>query len=592
MEVTNRSQSLGTWTTAQCPFAIEYIPQVLEDLRMAVGSAFYGLSHGGLEIGGILLGSYSSERVTITGSRPLQCEHAFGPTFRLTVSDHSHLSVAIEEAQAAGQTVVGWYHSHTRSEIFLSKDDLELHYHHFKEPWQVALVLKPVALLPTSCGFFFREADGSIHGQGSYQEFELDGLPAAGGHTQAGSRDPGAQALKLTVVPQSHRRPQEDEEPSQTSQPPAAAIPAMEEEPEEEAAIDSPQANELPQWELDRRAAQQRKSRGRRFPWGRALAGVAIVLALGAAYAFYSRSAPATPATGPQLAADKTLGLRISRLGTDLVLTWDHNAADQLGAAAGLLSIKDGRTQREVGLNVEQLRSAIYLVTPDSEHMEIELTMLLPNERTASEFGIVNLPPQTSTDSVALQKPVLSRTYTEAPISPKPPPAKASKPFVAPSDRNRAPSGASLEQPPALSGVEPAERSQPGPLAALRTFRSYPPAPPAVPAGEASPGASPASGPSTGLRVGGDVQMPTLVSRKDPIYPYAARAARIQDVVVLEGLVGTNGRVKDLIVVGGRQVFWQAAIDAVRQWIYKPAMLNGAPFEARVRVEIRFREGM
>jgi protein TonB len=86
--------------------------------------------------------------------------------------------------------------------------------------------------------------------------------------------------------------------------------------------------------------------------------------------------------------------------------------------------------------------------------------------------------------------------------------------------------------------------------------------------------------------------MPTLVSRTDPIYPYAARAARIQDVVVLEGLVGTNGRVKDLIVVGGRQVFWQAAIEAVRQWIYKPAMLNGAPFEARVRVEIRFREGM
>jgi protein TonB len=88
------------------------------------------------------------------------------------------------------------------------------------------------------------------------------------------------------------------------------------------------------------------------------------------------------------------------------------------------------------------------------------------------------------------------------------------------------------------------------------------------------------------------VQLPALVSRKDPVYPYAARAARIQDVVVLEGVVGTNGRVRDLRAISGRQVFWQAAIDAVGQWVYKPAMLNGTAIEARVRVEIRFREGM
>jgi protein TonB len=88
------------------------------------------------------------------------------------------------------------------------------------------------------------------------------------------------------------------------------------------------------------------------------------------------------------------------------------------------------------------------------------------------------------------------------------------------------------------------------------------------------------------------VQLPALVSRRDPIYPYVARAARIQDVVILEGAVGTNGRMKELKVVSGMQVFRQAAIDAVRQWVYKPAMLNGTPVEARVRVEIRFRDGM
>jgi TonB family protein len=578
---TNSSESLGTWSYPLCPFAIEYLPQVLEDIRMSVESAFYRLPHGGLEIGGILLGSHASGRVAITDFRPLPCEHAFGPAFRLTASDHSLLSAAVEAEQAAGQTVVGWFHSHTRSEICLSKDDLELHNHHFKEPWQVALVLKPVALKPTSCGFFFREADGSIHSDESYREFELEGPPPENRHAMPASPHPDGPGLKLIAVMQPHRRPQEGAEASQTSQQPAAALPAMEEEREDEAAIDSPHA--VPQWEIDRREALKRGSRGWRFRWGRVLAGAAIVLALGAAYVFYSRAGPVTPPAGQPQADEKTLGLRINRLGSDLVLTWDGAAADQLSATAGLLSIKDGPTQKEVGLNVEQLRSAIYLVTPESDHMEIQLTLLLPNERSASQLGVVNLPAPASIAPAAIDKPAPPRTPAEAQVKPKPPQVKASKPFVAPQERARAPGAASIDQPPALNDLEPAERTQSGTPAVLRTFKSFPPAPLAVPA---------ANGPSTEVRVGGNVQLPALVSRRDPIYPYVARAARIQDVVILEGAVGTNGRMKELKVVSGMQVFRQAAIDAVRQWVYKPAMLNGTPVEARVRVEIRFRDGM
>jgi hypothetical protein len=72
---------------------------------------------------------------------------------------------------------VGWYHSHTRSEIFLSETDQDIHQRFFPEPWQVALVLKPHTFEPTRGGFFFREADGSIRGAASYREFILDPLP-------------------------------------------------------------------------------------------------------------------------------------------------------------------------------------------------------------------------------------------------------------------------------------------------------------------------------------------------------------------------------------------------------------------------------
>jgi TonB family protein len=559
---------------------------------MAVVAAFYGLPHGGLEIGGILLGSYSADRITITGSQPLQCEHAFGPTFRLTASDHGRLSAAIEGAQAAGQTVVGWFLSHTRTGICLSEADLEIHNRHFKEPWQVALVLKPATWKPTMCGFFFREADGSIHSTESYEEFELEGQPPEDRHARVSSPELDWQDLSVAAVPESRRRPREDEEHSQAPQESIAVLPPMDEsQARREHAIVSPNGDGLPQWEIAGRAAQERKSAGRHFHWVLMLAGAVIVLALGVTYAFLSRSAPEVQATGQQTASNRAFGFRIESRGAELVLRWDPNATDLLGATAGLLSIKDGSTQKEVGLNLEQLRSGTYLVTPESDHMEIQLTMLLPNHRTASEAGIVSLPARTLIDPVAPGKTVPSKNLTEARFSLESPEDKAGRAFVAPPQRTHAPNVPSLDQPPALNGIEPAERSQPIPLASLGTFRSFPPAP-AVPAAQTSPGARSPSGASNPVLAGGSAQPAELISRRAPVYPPAARTGRIHGVVVLGGVVGTDGRVKDLRIISGPEVLLQAALDAVSQWVYKPAMLNGKTIEAPVRVEIRFSEGM
>ena len=72
--------------------------------------------------------------------------------------------LASPKRSRGGLRPVGWYHSHTRSEIFFSDADLEIHKHFFPEPWQVALVMKPHTFQPTRAGFFFREADGVIRG--------------------------------------------------------------------------------------------------------------------------------------------------------------------------------------------------------------------------------------------------------------------------------------------------------------------------------------------------------------------------------------------------------------------------------------------
>jgi TonB family protein len=616
---TKRAHSLATWTASQCPFAIEYIPQVLEDIRMAVVRALHGLPHGGLEIGGILLGSHSVDRVTITDFRPLECEHAFGPSFQLSANDHTRLSAAIVDAQATGQTVVGWFHSHTRTAVYLSVADQEIHNRYFQNPREVALVLKPILLKPTLCGFFFREADGTIHSEQSYQEFELEIRTSNDGQARVGRPEPEGYVMPVPAAPRSRRRPQQgEEELPQTSPAFTAALSQTGVQSNREGVPVLPDADLSQPRESPWRAAQPRKSGGRRSPWAWTLVAAVIALILGAAYAMLSRSKQGAPATVQQQAsvqlpaADQRLGLKIQRQGADLVLTWDRNALSMQGATAGLLSIKDGPTQKQMGLNAEQLRSATILLSPENDHVEIQLTVLLPNQRTASESGIVVLPAHKSTDPVAFRPTMPLRTYTVAQIKSEAPKVKASQSFLAPPLRNQAPSAPLMDQPPALKGVEPVARIQSSALSAIRPppgspsaapaaepKRTEAPAPassatalPVLATGQTLPGLTSTSGLSTPLRVGGNAQPAELVSRREPIYPYAARTAHIQDVVVLEGLVGMDGRVKELKVISGLQTFRKAAVDAVSRWVYKPAMLNGKTIEGHVRVEIRFHEGM
>ncbi len=179
IETSTEAGQLESWRTPQCPFAIEYSRRMLDDIRLAVVDAFFSLPRGGAEIGGILLGKFDGQRLLILDYRPLDCEHALGPSFNLSPKDEARLGdlLAANRSNPAGLQPVGWYHSHTRTEIFLSDADLEIHNRYFPDMWQVALVLRPSTFHPTRGGFFFREPDGSISAKASYLEFALDPLP-------------------------------------------------------------------------------------------------------------------------------------------------------------------------------------------------------------------------------------------------------------------------------------------------------------------------------------------------------------------------------------------------------------------------------
>jgi protein TonB len=79
-----------------------------------------------------------------------------------------------------------------------------------------------------------------------------------------------------------------------------------------------------------------------------------------------------------------------------------------------------------------------------------------------------------------------------------------------------------------------------------------------------------------------------LIRRVQPEYPALAKQARIQGTVVLRAVIDREGKIQDLQVVIGHPLLVQAALNAVRQWRYKPYYLNDQPVEVETQVTVKF----
>jgi protein TonB len=82
-----------------------------------------------------------------------------------------------------------------------------------------------------------------------------------------------------------------------------------------------------------------------------------------------------------------------------------------------------------------------------------------------------------------------------------------------------------------------------------------------------------------------------LVHKVQPAYPALARSARIQGVVVLEAMISKQGTIENLRLLSGHPMLAPAAIDAVRQWRYRPYILNGEPVEVETQITVNFALG-
>jgi protein TonB len=95
--------------------------------------------------------------------------------------------------------------------------------------------------------------------------------------------------------------------------------------------------------------------------------------------------------------------------------------------------------------------------------------------------------------------------------------------------------------------------------------------------------------PPQAVRVGGQIKEPKKLKNVSPAYPDIAKQARVQGVVILECTISPQGKVTDVKVLRGIPLLDAAAIEAVKQWVYSPTLLNGVPVPVIMTVTVNFR---
>jgi protein TonB len=148
------------------------------------------------------------------------------------------------------------------------------------------------------------------------------------------------------------------------------------------------------------------------------------------------------------------------------------------------------------------------------------------------------------------------------------------------------------ELPPPTSGVAGVVGGVPGGVAGgtpggvlggiIGSVPSAAPPPPPVKKEEPKP-ATPQR-----IKVGGNVQQARLVRQPRPVYPPLAKQARIQGVVKLSAIISKDGTVQHLEVISGHPLLVPSALEAVKQWVYQPTLLNGEPVEVVTQIDVNF----
>jgi len=160
------------WDVAQKPVAVRIPYRLMDRLEREAIESFRSVTSKGSEIGGLLIGEVASGSPTIVSIAEFQlieCDYSKGPLYRLGDADLARFRQAIEQKPSVS-AIAGFFRTQTRKGISLDADDLAVMEALFREPHQIALLVRPFATKASTGAVFIRE-NGKIVGEASYLEF-------------------------------------------------------------------------------------------------------------------------------------------------------------------------------------------------------------------------------------------------------------------------------------------------------------------------------------------------------------------------------------------------------------------------------------
>jgi hypothetical protein len=379
MHVTAARQSLITdrlnWRCAPLDAEVVCTKAVLETVRQHAAEGRTRLSHGGLEIGGILLGRRTDRSMEILGALPIECEHKLGPLFILSAADEKTLDAVLTGNKLGTLQPVGLYVSHSRRGFAVAETEAMILDRLPAGPWQLVLVVMPAKFGPARAGFFIREAvDRSF-----------------------------VCAHELMLTPMEHLL-----EPPPPPAPPAAPVP-----------VSTPPAADKPISEtgqtpvlrpIDSFIAQV-KTHWRLSQWNMAVSLILLLLFVCAGGLFVrARSVSST-----------SIPMHVSDLGSNVRIEWDPIQKAVRSASRATLEIRDGeRPPVAIPVTKTELDHGSVLYAPHSDNIEVRLK-LMRGSAIASESVLYFINPQRRANAQPMSAPpVIPPPVIAPPVVPQP----------------------------------------------------------------------------------------------------------------------------------------------------------------------------
>jgi len=160
---------------------------------------------------------------------------------------------------------------------------------------------------------------------------------------------------------------------------------------------------------------------------------------------------------------------------------------------------------------------------------------------------------------------------------------KNSKPSPAAPETKRTPETVALTSGPSRISARAGDSGQPSDSAPALTVGG------SSASGNLNSLANPAVASTPSMMAQSSLEPLKVIKRVAPVYPPAGRQRMLSATLVVEATVDETGKVKDVQLVSGSPIFREAAFDAIRQWVYQPAKLNGRPIEQKTTIQLSFK---